>query len=135
MRRYLVGIDVGLAFGAAANGTVVDLAFPPVHVTRPVLDAALPGPWLARHPNVADAVQLGYDVVPLEAWVRPESGRFLDGWYKPPHTPGLGRLRRRQRRNIRRRFERHSTRKSTNGSAAPTKLTKRSVGRVSEVAF
>jgi transcriptional regulator with XRE-family HTH domain len=123
MQRYLVGIDVNLAFGAAANGAVVGLASPPVHVTRPVFDAALPGSWLVdlshvdlsrvkvakqwrdldgdllpspftptgerptgpawyATPTVAYAVELGYDVTPVEAWVRPESGRFLDGWYR-----------------------------------------------------
>ncbi|MEU5099763.1 helix-turn-helix transcriptional regulator [Streptomyces sp. NPDC020996] len=123
MRRHLVGIDVNLAFGAAANGAVVGLASPPVHVTRPVFDPALPGSWLVdlshvdlsrvkvgkqwcdldaallpspftptgerpegpawyATPTVAYAVELGYDVAPLEAWVREDSGRFLDGWYK-----------------------------------------------------
>ncbi|WP_069770994.1 helix-turn-helix transcriptional regulator [Streptomyces sp. LUP30] len=123
MQRYLVGLDVNLAFGAAANGAVVGLASPPVHVTRPVFDAAVPGAWLVdlshvdlsrvkigkqwrdldaallpspftptgerptgpawyATPTVVYAVELGYDVAPLEAWVRRESGRFLDGWYK-----------------------------------------------------
>ncbi|BDM74867.1 transcriptional regulator (plasmid) [Streptomyces nigrescens] len=123
MQRYLVGIDVNLAFGAAANGAVVGLASPPVHVTRPVFDAAVPGSWLVdlshvdlsrvkvakqwrdldaallpspftpngerptgpawyATPTVAYAVELGYDVAPVEAWLRRESGRFLDGWYK-----------------------------------------------------
>lgn len=123
MRRHLVGIDVNLAFGAAANGAVVGLATPPVHVTDPAFDPALPGSWLVdlshvdlarvkvgkqwhelegdllpspftptgerpegpawyATPTVAYAVELGYDVAPLEAWVRPDSGRFLDGWYK-----------------------------------------------------
>jgi hypothetical protein len=123
MQRYLVGIDVNLAFGAAANGAVVGLASPPVHVTSPVFDPAVPGSWLVdlsrvdlsrvkvagqwrnldgdllpspftpsgrrptgpawyATPTVAYAVELGYDVAPLEAWVRRESGRFLDGWYK-----------------------------------------------------
>ncbi|WP_062218294.1 helix-turn-helix transcriptional regulator [Streptomyces sp. NBRC 109706] len=123
MRRYLVGIDVNLAFGAAANGAVLGLASPPVHVTSPVFDPAMPGSWLVdlshvdlsrakvgkrwrqleggllpspftptgrrptgpawyATPTVAYAVELGYDVAPVEAWVRPEGGRFLDGWYK-----------------------------------------------------
>ncbi|MEU0457316.1 helix-turn-helix transcriptional regulator [Streptomyces sp. NPDC006129] len=123
MQRYLVGIDVNLAFGAAANGAVVGLAAPPVHVTRPAFDAALPGAWLVdlshvdlsrvlvgkrwqrvrgellpnpftptgEHPSgpawyatptVSYAVELGYEVAPVEAWVREEKGRFLDGWYK-----------------------------------------------------
>ncbi|MFE5402965.1 telomere-associated protein Tap [Streptomyces sp. NPDC056580] len=123
MRRHLVGIDVNLAFAAAANGAVVGLASPPVHVTNPAFDAALPGSWLVdlshvdlnrvkvgkqwrdldgdllpspftptgqrpegpawyATPTVAYAVELGYEVDPVEAWVRRESGRFLDGWYK-----------------------------------------------------
>ncbi|MCW1100019.1 MULTISPECIES: telomere-associated protein Tap [Streptomyces] len=123
MQRYLVGLDVNLAFGAAANGAVVGLASPPVHVAEPVFDPAVPGSWLVdlshvdlsrvkvgkqwrdldggllpspftptgqrpegpawyATPTVAYSVELGYDVAPLEAWVRRESGRFLDGWYK-----------------------------------------------------
>ncbi|GHE76631.1 telomere-associated protein Tap [Streptomyces cellulosae] len=123
MKGYLVGLDVNLAFAAGANGAVVGLASPPVHVTRPAFDASLPGSWLVdlshvdpsrvkvgkqwrdldgdllpspftpsgrrpegpawyATPTVAYAVELGYDVAPLEAWVRLEHGRFLDGWYK-----------------------------------------------------
>ncbi|MEY2247247.1 helix-turn-helix domain-containing protein [Streptomyces sp. BF23-18] len=123
MQRHLVGIDVNLAFGAAANGAVVGLATPPVHVVHPAFDAAVPGSWLVdlshvdpsrvkigkqwrnldgdllpsaftptgEHPTgpawyatptVAYAVELGYDVAPLEAWLRHDSGRYLDGWYK-----------------------------------------------------
>lgn len=123
LQRHLVGIDVNLAFGAAANGAVVGLATPPVHVARPAFDAAVPGSWLVdlshvdpsrvkigkqwrdldggllpsaftptgEHPTgpawyatptVAYAVELGYQVTPVEAWLRPDSGRYLDGWYK-----------------------------------------------------
>ncbi|PCG83084.1 transcriptional regulator [Streptomyces sp. WZ.A104] len=123
MQPHLVGIDVNLAFGAAANGAVVGLDSPPEHVTSPVFDPAVPGSWLVdlshvdlsrvkvakqwrdleggllpspftptgerpegpawyATPTVAYAVELGYDVTPVEAWVRPRSGRFLDGWYK-----------------------------------------------------
>ncbi|MEV7848540.1 telomere-associated protein Tap [Streptomyces cyaneofuscatus] len=123
MQPHLVGIDVNLAFGAAANGAVVGLDAPPEHVTGPVFDPAVPGSWLVdlshvdlsrvkvakqwrdleggllpspftptgerpegpawyATPTVAYAVELGYDVTPVEAWVRPRSGRFLDGWYK-----------------------------------------------------
>ncbi|MGV9563798.1 telomere-associated protein Tap [Streptomyces sp. NPDC003480] len=123
MKRCLVGIDVNLAFGAAANGAVVGLATPPEHITHPAFDPTLPGAWLVdlshvdlsrvlvgkqwRHlegallpspftptgerprgpawyatPTVAYAVELGYEVAPMEAWVRREKGRFLDGWYK-----------------------------------------------------
>ncbi|MFI8834894.1 telomere-associated protein Tap [Streptomyces afghaniensis] len=123
MQGHLVGLDVNLAFGAAANGAVVGLSSPPEHVTGPVFDPAVPGSWLVdlshvdlsrvkvgkqwrdldggllpspftpsgqrptgpawyATPTVAYAVELGYDVTPVEAWLRRESGRFLDGWYK-----------------------------------------------------
>ncbi|MGW1469006.1 telomere-associated protein Tap [Streptomyces sp. NPDC002308] len=123
VQPHLVGIDVNLAFGAAANGAVVGLGSPPEHVTAPVFDPAVPGSWLVdlshvdlsrvkvakqwhdlqgdllpspftptgerpegpawyATPTVGYAVELGYDVTPVEAWVRPRSGRFLDGWYK-----------------------------------------------------
>ncbi|MGW0836491.1 telomere-associated protein Tap [Streptomyces prunicolor] len=39
------------------------------------------GPAWYATPTVAYAVELGYDVTPLEAWVRYESGRYLDSWY------------------------------------------------------
>ncbi|MER6194926.1 telomere-associated protein Tap [Streptomyces cyaneofuscatus] len=123
MQPHLVGIDVNLAFGAAANGAVLGLDASPEHVTHPVFDPAVPGSWLVdlshvdlsrvkvtkqwrdleggllpspftptgkqpegpawyATPTVAYAVELGYDVTPVEAWLRPRSGRFLDGWYK-----------------------------------------------------
>ncbi|MFJ9352576.1 telomere-associated protein Tap [Streptomyces sp. NPDC101237] len=57
------------------------------------LDASLlPGPftpkgehptgpvWYAT-PTVAYAVELGYDVRPIEAYVRHDNGRYLDAWY------------------------------------------------------
>ncbi|MFD3933027.1 telomere-associated protein Tap [Streptomyces sp. NPDC058614] len=56
-------------------------------------DALLPSPftpkgerpegpaWYAT-PTVAYAVELGYDVAPVEAWLRYDNGRYLDGWYK-----------------------------------------------------
>ncbi|WEV23755.1 helix-turn-helix transcriptional regulator [Streptomyces sp. 71268] len=123
MKHHLVGIDVNLAFGAAANGAVVGLATPPKHVTNPTFDPSVPGSWLVdlshvnlcrvkvakqwhdldgdllpspftptgerptgpawyATPTVAYATELGYDVAPLEAWLRPVSGRFLDPWYQ-----------------------------------------------------
>ncbi|EGX54407.1 hypothetical protein SZN_38113, partial [Streptomyces zinciresistens K42] len=38
------------------------------------------GPAWYATPTVAYAVELGYEVRPLEAWVRRENGRYLDGW-------------------------------------------------------
>ncbi|MEW1717943.1 helix-turn-helix transcriptional regulator [Streptomyces sp. NPDC093109] len=40
------------------------------------------GPAWYATPTVAYAVELGYDVAPLEAYVRYENGRYLDGWYQ-----------------------------------------------------
>ncbi|GAA2424242.1 telomere-associated protein Tap [Streptomyces glaucus] len=120
-KRFLVGIDVNMAFAAGANGLVVGLGGP-TRVERPVFDAKLPGSWLVdlshvdlsrvkagkewvrldadllpspftpsgdrpegpawyATPTVAYAVELGYDVRPIEAWVRYENGRYLDAWY------------------------------------------------------
>ncbi|MFD1665703.1 telomere-associated protein Tap [Streptomyces calvus] len=39
------------------------------------------GPAWYATPTVAYAVELGYEVRPIEAWVRYENGRYLDGWY------------------------------------------------------
>ncbi|GED90716.1 transcriptional regulator [Streptomyces sp. 6-11-2] len=39
------------------------------------------GPAWYATPTVAYAVELGYEVRPVEAWVRQENGRYLDGWY------------------------------------------------------
>ncbi len=39
------------------------------------------GPAWYATPTVAYAVELGYEVRPVEAWVRYEHGRYLDGWY------------------------------------------------------
>ncbi|TJZ94632.1 telomere-associated protein Tap [Actinacidiphila oryziradicis] len=108
LKRYLVGIDVNMAFAAGANGTIVGLSAP-TQVKSPAFNPKLPGSWLVdlshvelderlpspftrkgdrpeglawyATPTVAYAVELGYDVAPVEAWVRYENGRFLDGWY------------------------------------------------------
>ncbi|MFJ3213846.1 telomere-associated protein Tap [Streptomyces flaveolus] len=37
--------------------------------------------WFAT-PTVAYAVELGYEVRPVEAYVRYDNGRYLDGWYQ-----------------------------------------------------
>ncbi|MFB7631340.1 helix-turn-helix domain-containing protein [Streptomyces sp. NPDC056149] len=39
------------------------------------------GPAWYATPTVAYAVELGYDVTPIEAWVRHDNGRYLDAWY------------------------------------------------------
>ncbi|KFG10878.1 telomere-associated protein Tap [Streptomyces scabiei] len=39
------------------------------------------GPAWYATPTVAYAVELGYDVAPIEAHVRYNNGRYLDGWY------------------------------------------------------
>ncbi|WP_406729061.1 helix-turn-helix transcriptional regulator [Streptomyces sp. GD-15H] len=39
------------------------------------------GPAWYATPTVAYAVELGYEVRPVEAWVRYGNGRYLDGWY------------------------------------------------------
>jgi transcriptional regulator with XRE-family HTH domain len=39
------------------------------------------GPAWYATPTVAYAVELGYDVAPVEAYVRHDNGRYLDGWY------------------------------------------------------
>lgn len=107
-RRFAVGIDVNMAFAAAANRLNVGLGAA-VHVRAPQFDKALPGSWLVdlshidvdpRLPNpftpdgtrpegpawyatptVAYAAELGHDVRPVEAYVRPDHGAYLDAWY------------------------------------------------------
>ncbi|MFE0418330.1 telomere-associated protein Tap [Streptomyces tendae] len=120
--RYLVGIDVNMAFAAGANGLTVGLG-EATHVKAPAFDPKLPGSWLVdlshvdlsrvkvgkewveldgsllpspftpkgerpegpawyATPTVAYAAELGYEVHPIEAYVRHESGRYLDGWYQ-----------------------------------------------------
>jgi transcriptional regulator with XRE-family HTH domain len=39
------------------------------------------GPAWYATPTVAYAVELGYEVQPVEAYVRYDNGRYLDGWY------------------------------------------------------
>ncbi|WP_329374924.1 telomere-associated protein Tap [Streptomyces sp. NBC_01483] len=39
------------------------------------------GPAWYATPTVAYAVELGYEVRPIEAWVRYDNGRYLDAWY------------------------------------------------------
>lgn len=107
-RPYAVGIDVNMAFAAAANRLIVGTG-PAVRITDPAFDRKLPGSWLVdlshvdvdprlpspftphgerpsgpawyATPTVAYAVELGYEFRPAEAYVRPENGAYLDAWY------------------------------------------------------
>jgi DNA-binding XRE family transcriptional regulator len=107
-RPWAVGIDVNTAFLAAASRLTVGLG-PAVHVAAPDFDRKLPGCWLVdlshveldprlpspftphggrpagpawyATPTVAYAVELGAGVRPLEAWVRPDRGPYLDPWH------------------------------------------------------
>ncbi|THA54628.1 helix-turn-helix transcriptional regulator [Streptomyces sp. A1136] len=107
-RTHAVGIDVNMAFAAAANRLVVGLG-PATHTTAPRFDPKTPGCWLAdlsslphdprlpspftphgrpptgpawyATPTLAYAQELGHAVHPTEAWLRPESGAYLDAWY------------------------------------------------------
>ncbi|MFC5720632.1 telomere-associated protein Tap [Streptomyces gamaensis] len=106
---YAVGVDVNMAFAAAANRLTVGLG-PAVHDRHPTFDPKMPGCWLVdlswieldprlpspftphgdrpagpawyATPTVAYAVELGFAVRPLEAYVRPEHGPYLDPWYQ-----------------------------------------------------
>ncbi|MGK5534255.1 telomere-associated protein Tap, partial [Streptomyces sp. URMC 129] len=108
-RPWAVGLDLNLAFAAAANRLTVGLGAP-VYVARPVFDRKTPGSWLVdlsgvaldprlpspftptgeppagpawyATPTVAYAAELGHDVRPLQAWLRPEAGPYLDPWYE-----------------------------------------------------
>ncbi|MFF5938902.1 telomere-associated protein Tap [Streptomyces sp. NPDC012508] len=109
MKPFVVGIDVNMAFAAAANRLTVGLGGP-THLTHPAFDPKLPGSWLVdlshielderlpspftargerpegpawyATPTVAYAVELGYQVQPIEAYVRYEHGGYLDAWYQ-----------------------------------------------------
>ncbi|WP_412079673.1 telomere-associated protein Tap (plasmid) [Streptomyces xanthophaeus] len=107
-RTHAVGIDVNMAFAAAANRLTVGLG-PAVHTTAPRFDPKTPGCWLAdlsglsldprlpspftphgkapagpawyATPTLAYAQELGHEVRPAEAWLRPDNGPYLDAWY------------------------------------------------------
>ncbi|MFF1836970.1 telomere-associated protein Tap [Streptomyces sp. NPDC058231] len=105
---WAVGLDINTAFLAAAARLMVGLS-EPVHVQQPVFDKKLPGSWLVdlsgieldprlpspftpsgvrpigpawyATPTVAYAVELGHDVTPAQAFLRRETGAFLDPWH------------------------------------------------------
>lgn len=105
---WAVGIDINTAFLAASSRLSVGLGAP-VHTVRPAFDKKVPGSWYVdlsgidtdpllpspftpsgqrptgpawyATPTVAYAEELGGDVQPIEAHLRPESGPYLDPWH------------------------------------------------------
>ncbi|MFF8506429.1 telomere-associated protein Tap [Streptomyces anulatus] len=105
---FALGLDVNAAFLAATSRLNVGLCAP-VHVLQPTFDKKVPGCWLAdlshirldsRLPNpftpsgqrptgpawyethtLAYAQELGHNVHPTEAYIRPDSGAYLDPWH------------------------------------------------------
>ncbi|MEV4556341.1 helix-turn-helix domain-containing protein [Kitasatospora sp. NPDC049285] len=106
---YAVGLDVNMAFLAAAGRLTLPLS-EPVHELNPVFDKRIPGSWradlsglaldpLLPSPFTADgsaptgpawyttaklayAAELGHPVRPTEGWLRHEAGPYLDPWHK-----------------------------------------------------
>ncbi|MFC9431923.1 telomere-associated protein Tap [Streptomyces sp. NPDC056987] len=62
------------------NGRTVDASRLPSPFT-PKGDHPEGPAWYAT-PTVQYAVELGFDVAPIEAYVRTQTGRYLDSWYK-----------------------------------------------------
>ncbi|MFE4915520.1 telomere-associated protein Tap [Streptomyces sp. NPDC056652] len=105
---FAVGLDLNTAFLAAAARLVVGLSAPD-HFHTPTFNPKIPGSWLvdlshieldARLPSpftptgerptgpawyqthtVAYAQELGYNVQPIEAYLRRETGAYLDPWH------------------------------------------------------
>ncbi|WP_331723245.1 telomere-associated protein Tap [Streptomyces sp. NBC_00105] len=105
---YAVGLDMNTAFLAASARLVVGLSAPD-HFHRPKFNKKIPGSWLVdlsgieldpRLPSpftptgvrpdgpawyqthtVAYAQELGYDIAPIEAFLRRETGAYLDPWH------------------------------------------------------
>ncbi|MFE6828361.1 telomere-associated protein Tap [Streptomyces sp. NPDC057690] len=105
---YAVGLDLNTAFLAAAARLVVGLSAPD-HFHAPAFNPKIPGSWLVdlsrievdpRLPSpftpdgtrptgpawyqthtVAYAQELGHNVAPLEAYLRRETGAYLDPWH------------------------------------------------------
>ncbi|MGW1616827.1 telomere-associated protein Tap [Streptomyces sp. NPDC002285] len=108
MLPFAVGLDLNTAFLAAAARLVVGLSAPD-HFPAPKFNPKIPGSWLVdlshieldpRLPSpftpdgsrptgpawyqthtVAYAQELGYDVHPIEAYLRRETGAYLDPWH------------------------------------------------------
>ncbi|QKZ18628.1 telomere-associated protein Tap [Streptomyces chartreusis] len=108
MLPFAVGLDLNTAFLAAAARLTVGLS-EPVHFVNPPFNPKVPGSWLVdlsgieldpRLPSpftptgerptgpawyqthtVAYAQELGYNVAPIEAYLRRETGAYLDPWH------------------------------------------------------
>ncbi|MEU8928051.1 helix-turn-helix transcriptional regulator [Kitasatospora sp. NPDC048545] len=106
---FAVGLDVNMAFLAAAGRLTLPLSAP-VHELNPVFDPKTPASWLVdlshvdTNPllpspfspdgsrptgpawystvKVAYAIELGARVQPTEGWLRHEHGPYLDPWHK-----------------------------------------------------
>ncbi|MFD9572694.1 telomere-associated protein Tap [Streptomyces sp. NPDC059982] len=88
--RYLVGLDVNMAFAAGANGLPVGLGAH-THVKNPVFDPKLPGSWLVDLSHVdLSKVKVGNDWVQLDGSLLPSpftpKGERPEGpaWYATP---------------------------------------------------
>ncbi|MFE0630859.1 telomere-associated protein Tap [Streptomyces sp. NPDC058864] len=107
---HVVGLDTNMAFVAAATSLSVGLNSPPHYVENPAFDAKTPGSWYCdlthiphdpRLPSpftstgtpptqpgwyttltLAYAQELGATIQPRAAYLRHDSGRYLDPWYK-----------------------------------------------------
>ncbi|MCX5264713.1 helix-turn-helix domain-containing protein [Streptomyces sp. NBC_00199] len=118
-RPFAVGLDLNTAFLAAAARLVVGLSAPDhfhtvrfnpkipgswlVDLSHIELDPRLPSPftpdgtrptgpaWYQTH-TVAYAQELGYDVHPVEAFLRRETGAYLDPWHDRLKTAYLDTL-------------------------------------------
>ncbi|WP_331726662.1 helix-turn-helix domain-containing protein (plasmid) [Streptomyces avidinii] len=105
---YAIGLDLNTAFLAASARLVVGLSGPD-HFNTPKFNPKIPGSWLVdlshieldpRLPSpftpdgtrptgpawyqthtVAYAQELGHDVHPIEAYLRRETGAYLDPWH------------------------------------------------------
>ena len=108
-RRYLHAYDRGGSYVAGIAGLELPIGDPVHHRDGAVFDAKTPGYWLAEIPESADwrlpyvlnprglqfsgpkwactptlerALALGYQPQILEAWIWPQHGRVLLGWYE-----------------------------------------------------
>ncbi|MFH9191317.1 telomere-associated protein Tap [Streptomyces globisporus] len=88
--RFLVGLDVNMAFGAGANGLTVGLG-EPTHIKNPVFDPKLPGSWLVDLSHVdLSHVKVGKERVELDGSLLPSpftpKGDSPTGlaWYATP---------------------------------------------------